>query len=383
MVSRGKPFRKGGSGGPAAPPSGAGSGAWWGCGKCGVEGNWPTRDRCRACGARSPEKIEFAVRKAKADLKHPAAETVARNKGDGEAKLKEELRKSQEQVKKLKAQVAKKVEQEEGEDDGEEINEEITRTRRQITYLEDIVATDDDAGDLLDKKKARLEELLGVKRSSKPVDNQIKDVEQALERKKKNLQKQQEQEKELRESAAKTLEEADKAAAEQVRIKGLIDGLEKERNELYRRKVPGSKVQPTSETAEQARSSLAKLVEALGPKNAELDEHAKNALEELQKAVGKLKEEEEGDVVDPDGDATVGDQQAEAGTAEAAGSTPGPESRQQKPAVQPGGGRRRPLSDQEFSTFLSKVGFDGSLEEGKALLQGKKFCSGAGTLETT
>ena len=196
------------------------------------------------------------ARKGQADTSKPQAAIAtlaAKSKSDGEDKLKDEVRKWKEQVKKLQAQLEKKGEEDDdGEADSEEINEEITQLRKPIAALEDMAKTDQDAALLLDKKRVRLEELLGVKRSAKPVDGQIKDVEAALERRAKGLKRQQELEKEYREKAEESLAGAEKAAAEQVRIKLLIEGLEAQRNALHRRTVPGSTVKPKREAVELA-----------------------------------------------------------------------------------------------------------------------------------
>jgi len=385
---RGKPAKLGGSGSGGGGGGSAAAGEpvvlpgpktpLWSCGRCGTDGNWASRLQCRGCRNPAPQST---IVKARAAASAARADTAARKpaaggKDKGEAgMLREELRKARDENRKLQQRVAKLAGEEEGsgKDIGKDKVEADEADGALLSQLrEDIAALEKMAGAeaLLASKRKQLDDALVAKRAAKPVDGQIRDVEFALDRRRKARQKKEAVAKDLRDQAKALEAKAQEAEAEQAVIEKDIAELEIKRNELYRRKVPGSMQSSAAASsspaaAEAAKESLAKLVAALGPQATCLDEAAKAALSALEQAVKKLEAEEPKKDKDDGGDdfegsdVDMGEGAKQALTPQAAGAAAA-------------GAVQCTWTAKEFEEFVVRMGFNGTLAEAKALLNGPK-----------
>ena len=238
MVSRGKPFRKGGSGGPAAPPAGAGGGCGvdvvllgprtplWAC-SCGEVSNWASRCACRRCGSWAPISTRDKAKAADA----AARRTFAANGGSqpqaspAAARFKEvqdELQEAKRRIKELEAKSNKQPaaaagggpssSKEEGAETDEQLDKDIRKHEEELRILQASTR----AGHLIKVIQGELDEMRRRRRSGKPVGAQLRDAQAILDRKKKALEQvRTKQIPEKLESLRKATEELEKCKAKE------------------------------------------------------------------------------------------------------------------------------------------------------------------------
>ena len=159
----------------------------WGCGACGMDGNWATRTVCRQCGKQAPYRIRAAAKQAheKEEKKRSSDSSI----GGGQktiAKLEEQLKAARNENKRLAARTQFVEKSKESDGAIESVDDE--KCAADLDELQTLV-------DLSNKyfpdsvHNATLREKLDVERKkkqdAKPVQAQITNVSRRLEKKRK------------------------------------------------------------------------------------------------------------------------------------------------------------------------------------------------------
>lgn len=162
-----------------------------------------------------------------------------------------------------------------------EWQKEMVELNEHIKKLESIPGPEVAAA--LEVKKERRAELLAAHRAAKPVDEQITDVEGALERKKKALQRHDDAIENRRKEIQAQQEAMEKEIASRAATQSEVERLEQLRKELYGKKVPGAGgASAVGVAGADAAAEIGRLLEAIVPSSDGLTEAAKVAVGALQ-----------------------------------------------------------------------------------------------------
>jgi hypothetical protein len=255
----------------------------WTCKKCKIEGNYATRKKCRGCQAPRPDD---AAGEASSPWRRGGSGTGGGSAGGSgaggsaaEDALKKEVKDKEKEVNRLKAELlaakkAKDKDKEANEDDQPEQDRQmLAGLRTSVTFLEKQHA-DLGFAAVIAEKKMLIEGMVQKRLEAKPPATQLKDLDDKLLKKAKDLE-------ESKKKYDSAMEDAQGHAAKGVELQQELVALERKKQILLSQAAAGA-METTSQRANRFDGLLEQAIACLGQDDA-ATKPVLDALKPLQK----------------------------------------------------------------------------------------------------